>query len=64
MLNSATISESCCDKRINKAIAAGKLDTAERWECPKCGCEWLPTIINGAVRLWAPHVYYDILEPR
>lgn len=40
--------DDCCKPLRSKQIAS--LDS---WTCPKCGCEWKPTI-EGAIRHWAP----------
>ena len=53
--------DDCCGRLIGKALAAGALDTATSWECPKCGMEWKPeehsVTIGGevhSVRHWRP----------
>lgn len=43
----------CCGRAIAQALREGKLDTAEIWQCPKCGLEWRPSLIAG-VRHWIP----------
>jgi len=45
--------DSCCGKHLHKAMSAGKLATAESWECPECGCTWKPKQV-GDIRHWSP----------
>lgn len=31
----------CCDGLLSKALLLGILETAEKWQCPKCGALWI-----------------------
>ena len=59
----AHTADPCCGCRISKAMREGKLDTADKWECPKCQMEWRPEETNG-VRIWSPKVYFEVLRKR
>lgn len=48
--------DDCCGRHISNALRKDELETAERWECPKCGTEWTPAII-GEARHWSPRVH-------
>ena len=50
----------CCGPRLSKALRKGDLDTAIAWECPKCGCEWKPTIQVEGIRFWQPHPIIEV----
>ena len=41
----------CCAPRMEKAMRAGQLDTADSWVCPNCGEEWCMKTV-GPVRHW------------
>lgn len=45
---------SCCGREIAKAARGNVLQALQSWECPKCGCEWYPGLVAGAVRHWQP----------
>ena len=51
----------CCVKHLNKSIAKRTLETAEHWDCPDCGCEWLPREVDG-IRVWRPCVFFAIFK--
>lgn len=55
VLQTATLSNSCCDKLINRALLKGELDTATQWICPKCGCFWQPAETKEGWRNWSIH---------
>jgi hypothetical protein len=42
------MAEGCCERALNRSIAAGKLDTAASFSCDKCGTEYLPRIFKTA----------------
>jgi hypothetical protein len=46
-----TQAEGCCKKHLNNASLSGALDKAQRFECPKCGTEFLPKA-HGPLTLW------------
>ncbi len=54
----------CCTPAFQKAAQNGALDEAMDWTCPKCGVEYKPTVINGAVRHWTAQVYSILVRPR
>jgi hypothetical protein len=54
----------CCPKLFQKEARTGSLDKANNWTCPKCGVEYKPTVINGAVRHWTAQVYSILVRPR
>jgi hypothetical protein len=65
--------DECCGKALSKALLSGSLDTANSWECPKCGQEWRPkltkfipgdgalTLAPDPIRHWTPHVYMEVV---
>jgi hypothetical protein len=54
----------CCPKLFQKEARTGSLDKANNWTCPKCGVEYKPTVINGAVRHWTAQVYSILVRGR
>ena len=45
----------CCKTPFAKAAAAGELDTAEDWTCPKCGTLWKSATVGGKIgKAWTP----------
>ena len=48
------LDDACCKMPFAKAAAAGKLDTAEEWACPKCGTLWAATTHEGGSKSWTP----------
>lgn len=46
--------DSCCGKRIGKALHDGLLESKAEWICPKCGLEWRPHVV-GEIRHWMPY---------
>ena len=42
----------CCRVPLSQAIESGRLDNAEAWWCPTCGCEHRPQMV-GTIRHWA-----------
>jgi hypothetical protein len=54
----------CCPKLFQKEARTGTLDEANLWTCPKCGVEYKPTVINGAMRHWTAQVYAILVRPR
>jgi hypothetical protein len=57
--------EGCCRPRISAAIRTGELDKAQRWECPKCGQEFTPLVIERdgrVVRHWRANVIIEVLR--
>lgn len=63
MLNTVERDE-CCNKRWQKAANTGALDTAESWECPKCGTVWKPSIIEKTIRHWEPEQTAQVIQLR
>ncbi len=61
VVQTATLSYSCCDKLIARAMKSGSLDVAENWNCPKCGCEWKPATVEG-IRVWSPHEHIAVFR--
>lgn len=41
----------CCSKRLQAALKKGH--AGDSWICPKCGCDWAATMVEG-VRSWVP----------
>ena len=41
----------CCRSRWEAALDRGKLAKVEVWSCPKCGCEYRPTMAAD-IRVW------------
>ncbi len=56
--------DKCCSKTFAKEARTGSLDDAKSWTCPKCGCEYKPTVIDGAIRHWTAQVYTILVRPR
>lgn len=56
--------DKCCTRTFAKEARTGSLDDATEWTCPKCGVEYKPTVINGAVRHWVAQVYSILVRPR
>lgn len=56
-LNALLEGDKCCVARFNRDARAGLLDKMPAWTCPKCGCEYHPSM-QGNIRQWicAPHV--------
>ena len=52
----------CCGSMLDRALAAGQLDTADSWTCPKCGETWRPAMV-GAIRHWSQHAAYLVMRP-
>ena len=57
--------DKCCAKALAKVLES--LATAERWECPKCGCEWRPNTITSQIdgntvtlRHWTPRPFVAV----
>lgn len=48
--------DDCCSRRLQKADRTG----LDRWECPKCGCEWVK-VTHGPVHHWEPEVVSFVL---
>ncbi len=42
--------DDCCAPRLTTAAEAGRLDRAESWTCPKCGCEYKASMVDGVKR--------------
>ena len=58
---STFVPDDCCAKPLGRALASGKLDAAESWSCPKCGCDWKPRMV-GEIRHWEPHELIAVLR--
>jgi hypothetical protein len=56
--------DECCSPIFARAARSGGLDKAESWTCPKCGVEYKPTLIEGAIRRWTAQVYSILVRPR
>ena len=62
--------DGCCAKHISKALRKGDLDTAEIWNCPKCGTEWKPSMVSATsdmanpIRHWQPYVTFEVWRRR
>jgi hypothetical protein len=52
----------CCGSLLDRALAAGQLDVADSWTCPKCGEAWRPAMV-GVVRHWTMHAAYLVMRP-
>ena len=53
--------DECCGKHLSKALLAGTLDEVDRWECPKCGCEWRAEM-KESIRHWVPHDWAKVIR--
>lgn len=60
------IDDECCSPHFVKAALAGTISAIGRWECPKCGTDWMASELNadGGIRMWKPIVKIDILAGR
>ena len=54
--------DECCSRPWQKAALRGLLDNAKIWTCPRCGCDWEPKMIEGAIRHWEPKQWYVIVK--
>jgi hypothetical protein len=55
--------DSCCSKRLSKALGSGKLDGVTSWECPKCRETWRSVEAESAF-VWTCHPMVAIIRPR
>jgi predicted RNA-binding Zn-ribbon protein involved in translation (DUF1610 family) len=49
--------DSCCARRLSRAIQKGK-QQGDQWECPHCGTEWRAELRESdgtPYRYWKPH---------
>ena len=53
--------DDCCGDLLADALYDGKLDDADRFECPACGVEWRPQMIKG-ISFWTLHEIIEVLR--
>lgn len=52
--------DNCCAKPLSAHLRQNPA-TLGPWDCPKCGCQWMPTLIEG-VRHWAAQVVIEVFR--
>lgn len=62
MLNTFIPNEDCCDTPLQRDISTGAINAAKIWECPKCGCVWVPVDREAGVREWQPRVFTEMFK--